>query len=358
MTLIRRLFRSSAQFAFFFSACCLLQGCLFSWGGRGEGTEIPIDEEEPKIGRGYYTFDQPTADSRLHLDSTYTVEWRASDSAGQGPVWVSLYWEEEPLGLVLGSLQESGDYAWNPSSTGTLGQYRLGSGSGYRFRIVNDADSSKWDFSPRFTLYSNYTGTLVLTEPAQGAQVRGDSALHIAWIWAGHMGPFVGLQLYQDTNLVQTIDVSVPATAGEYSWTTIPEWLPSGDGYRIRIFASSDASIGHMGPAFTYTAPTRAGTYELHRPQTGDIWVAGELGHVEWSVTGNPGSFSGLTLWRDTPRELVWSWTPGDTRNSPAQLNLPTSLAGGTYRMRIGSLADTTLFAFSSAFTIQGAGTP
>lgn len=357
MSFIRIHFRSKISIASILPVCCLLQACLFSWGGRGESTEVPMDGEKPRIGRGYYTFDQPTAASRLNLDSTYTVEWRASDSAGQGPVWVSLYWDEDLLGLVLGSLNGSGSYEWKPAAMVNLG-YRLGSGSGYRFRIVSDADSSKWDFSPRFALYSDYSGSLQLSVPAQGAQTRGDSALRIAWTLTGNAGSLVGLQLYRDTNLIHTIDLSVPAAEGEYSWSAIPEWLPAGDGYRIRIFSISDASISQMGPAFSINVPARIGTYEFLRPRSGDVWVAGELGYVEWAVTGNPGSFSGLTLWRDTPRELVWSWTPGDTHNSPAELNLPASLVGGTYRMRIGSLVDTTLFAFSTAFTIQGPGTP
>lgn len=354
MSIIRRLFRSNGPLASFLFACYCLQGCLFSWGGQGEGAEISEDEGIPPIGRGYYTFDQPIAASRMNLDSTYTVRWRASDSAGQGPVWISLYWNDMPLGLIVGSLKENGSYDWDLSAMQTLGGYLLGSGSGYRLRIVSDADSSKWDFSPGFTLYSDYAGSLRLIAPVQGARIMGDSALRIAWTQSGNVGFRIGLQLYRDTSLVHTLDVSVPSAGGEYSWSSIPEWLPSEDGYRIRIFAVSDPSIGEMGPAFTITTPIRTGTYKFLRPRSGDIWLAGELGEVEWNVTGNPGSFSGLTLWRDSPRELVWGWTPGDTHGSPAQLNLPSSLARGTYRMRIASLADTTLFAFSSAFTIQG----
>jgi hypothetical protein len=108
-------------------------------------------------------------------------------------------------------------------------------------------------------LYSDYTGSLQLTAPVQGAQVPADSALRIAWTLSGKVGSQVGLQLFRDTLLLQTLDVSVPAAGGEYFWSSIPGWLPSGDGYRIRIFSISDASIVQMGPAFTITVPARTG---------------------------------------------------------------------------------------------------
>jgi hypothetical protein len=111
-----------------------------------------------------------------------------------------------------------------------------------------------------------------------------------------------------------------------------------------------------LGPVFTLTLPIPAGTYAILQPQSGDIWVAGEVAAVEWSVTGNPGSMSMLTLWRDSPREMVWEWTPVDTDQISGRLNVPSDLAGGTYRLRIASLVDTTLFAFSPPFIIQGAG--
>jgi hypothetical protein len=63
-----------------------------------------------------------------------------------------------------------------------------------------------------------------------------------------------------------------------------------------------------------------------------------------------------LTLWRDDPRELIWGWTPIGTSNNQSQLNVPSDLAGGTYRLRIASLADSTLSAFSPPFILQGSG--
>lgn len=364
MFLSRPPFRPSAPLASLLLVWCCLQGCLSSrdhdaGAGNPTGGGNPPGET-PHVGRGFYTVEFTAASSRLNLDSNYTVKWQASDLAGQGPVRVSLYRNDTLMDLLTGSSQASGSFGWNLALLQHHQGNHVGSGSGYRLRIENEADSSKWDFGPSFALYSKYSGSLALTSPAPGAQVRGDSALRIAWTGSGNVGDQVGLQLYWDATLMWTVQALVPAAGGEFLWSPIPEWLPSGDGYRFRIYAASDASIEQIGPNFTLTLPTLAGTYAFLHPQSGDVWLIDEVVDVEWTVTGNPGSYSGLTLWRDSPRELVHGWTPGDTYNSVRKLrvssDLPANLPGGTYRMRIGSLADTTLFAFSPAFIIQGTG--
>lgn len=350
----RRPIRPIAPLAAFLLALCCLQGCLFSWGGKDPGGVVPVDGEKPPVGRGYFTISLPNASHRLHLDSIYTVGWRASDSAADGPVRISLFRNDVALGPLLSSLDDSGSFAWDLLGSRSLGDYRLGSGPDYRLRVVSEADSSHWDFSSPFTLYSDYAGSLELTSPGPGAQVRGDSTLRIAWKLSGTIGTRVGLQIHRGTGLVEGFSpIIAPAGMNEYLWSEIPEWLPSGDDYRIRIFANSDPSIGQLGPAFTLTFPTPNGTYEFLRPGIGDTWLAGQVGEVEWRVTGNPGSTSLLTLWRDSPREYIMGWTPGDTFRASGTLSLPSDLVTGTYRMRISSWIDTTLFAFSQPFNIQ-----
>jgi len=364
----RRPFRPRISFASVLPVFCVLSGCLFSscsLGADGEktpGAGNPVGGGNPPVGdtshtgRGYYAFDFPAESSRLNLDSSYTIRWRAADSIGQGSVRIFLYRNDSLLGLLKESYKASGSFDWSfAGMQNVIGKF-VGSGSGYRLRAVNEADSSKSDFSPLFSLYSDYAGSLVLTTPAAGAQVRGDSALRIAWTVSGKVGD-VRLELWRDT-LVWDLGTQVPASDGQFSWSIIPEWLPSGDGYRFRIYSTSDVSIEQMGPAFTLNLPRLIGAYEFLSPRSGDIWVAGVPGDLEWRVTGNPGSSSGLTLWRDSPREVVWGWTPGETHDYAGPWTVPSDLAGGTYRFRIGSLADTTLFAFSEAFTIRAAGSP
>lgn len=69
----------------------------------------------------------------------------------------------------------------------------------------------------------------------------------------------------------------------------------------------------------------------------------------------NPGEYTVLTLWRDTPRERLKEWTAIGTFDSVQVLWAPPEFGNGTYRLRLASLLDSTLYAFSPAFSIQGA---
>lgn len=365
----RRPFRPRVPLASLSLVCACLLGSLISscgLGAEGERPTVPVQgnpaggknppaADTTHSGRGYYAFEFPAASSRLNLDSTYTIKWRASDSTGQGSVRVFLYRNDTLLGPLMESFRASGSFDWKFAGMQNVIGKIVGPGPGYRLRIVNEADSSQSDFGPLFSLYSDYTGSLVLTAPAAGAQVKADSGIRIAWASSGKVGDEVRFALYRDTALVWDMGSTAPTAAGEYLWSLIPEWLPSGDGYRFRIFSTSDVSLAQMGPAFTLILPALYGTYEFVRPRSGDIWVAGGMGDVEWNVTGSPGAYSLLTLWRDSPREVVSGWTPGDTRSTQTQVNVPANLAAGTYRMHVGSVADTTLAAFSEPFSIQAA---
>lgn len=348
MAMSRRKSRLRIPPASLMLAGACLQACLFSWGGKEPGGVT-----KPQLFPGYYTFLFPTESSRLHLDSIYTVRWQASDSAGDGPVRMYMYRNDSLLGDFHSSLPATGSSDWNLAVTRFLGDHSLGADSGYRFRIVNLADTSRSAFGPRFTLYSDHSGSLELTSPAQGARVE-DSILRIAWTVSGDVGDSVGLHLYLDSRMLTTLSKAVSAAAGEFFWTADLETMPTGDTYRIHIFALSNPAIGHMGPAFSIATPVRSGTYEFIRPRDGDVWTAGELVEIEWKVTGDPGTFTGLTLWRDAPREFIREWTPIGTFNAVQELRVPTDLADGSYRLRAASRVDSSLQAFSPAFFIQG----
>lgn len=337
-------------------ACLLLagvclQGCLFSWGGRDAAGEEPRGTGEP------YTFLYPTASSRLHLDSTYTVRWQASAAAGVDPVRLRLYRNDTLLGDVHGSLPASGDFAWDLAAARSLGGYATGSGSGYRLRIANASDTSRSAASPAFDLRSDRAGGLALLAPAQGAKVA-DSILRVAWTVFGDVGDSVGLQLYRGARRVADLGGPVRAAAGGYAWPVDTAAMPPGDGYRVRIFALSDPAIARMGPDFAYDTPFRSGAYAFIRPRAGDVWTAGESVELEWSVTGDPGETTAITLWRDAPREFVRGWTPIGTFETVRAFRAPSDLEDGTYRLRLASLADTALQAFSPAFAIRGGSPP
>lgn len=322
-----------------------IQGCIFS-GGKRNNTVQGTDA------RGYYEFGNPVSGTSLSLDSTYQVEWTASDSAGTGSVRLSVYKGDVFLGNLATALPATGTYSWSLPATRGLAGYRMGSGSGYRLRVVNASDSSKWDFGPSFSLYSRYSGTVSLKTPASGAKAKVDSALLISWSTTGEIGYYIGLQLYKDTVLVRNIATSVSASLGTYTWPASVSALGSGDDYHIRIFATYDPSISQMGPAFRISS-SWSGSFSFRYPAEDDTLTAGTFAMASWSVTGNPGTTAMLSLWRDSTQvaslitiypgsedSTTWSVSPG--------------LTSGRYRLRLTSTSDAAIYAFSPAFYVSG----
>jgi hypothetical protein len=221
----------------------LFQGCFFSLGGENETAP-------DRSLSGYYGFSFPLPSARLDLDSSYPVRWSVSGAAGNGPVRLSVFRGNVFLGNLSTSLASEEGYTWSLPATRSLGDYRLGSGSGYRLRLANIADSARQGFSDSFSIVSRYSGTLALTAPGPGSRARIDSALTLSWSAAGRIGGTVGLQLFKDAVLVRLIADSIPAEAGSYVWPSVSVPAGPGNGYRIRIFAESDPSIDRTGGAF------------------------------------------------------------------------------------------------------------
>jgi len=326
-------FRSLICLAALLSA---LQGCIFSPGG-GKGNAA-------QAYRGFYAFTNPTAVSSLSLDSTYQVRWTASDTAGDGFVRLSVYKGDAFLGDLSSAQSGSGTFVWNLPYTRSLGGYRLGSGAGYRLRITNIADSSKWDFGPAFAIYSTYSGSLELTAPAKGAKAKLDSSLRITWSKAGDVGSSVGLQLLKDTVLAYTLTTLASAGTGTYTLPSLASSLGSGDDYHIRIFAYGDPSIAQTGPAFTISS-NWSGSFSFISPRAEDTLTVGLSAKAVWSVSGNPGSYAQLSLWLDSTMVSlfggsVYLFGLGSDGLAPidsAISFLPTGLSTGRYRLRVAS---------------------
>jgi hypothetical protein len=322
-----------------------LQGCIFSSGGKRNG-----GEGEPA--RGFYAFGNPAYGTSFSMDSTYQVQWTASDSAGTGSVRLSLYKGGAFLANLATALPAGGVYSWSLPASRALGNYRMGSGSGYSLRIVNASDSSKWDFSPPFTLYSRYSGVVSLTSPAKGAQAKVDSSLAIGWSATGEVGPYLGLQLYKDTVLARTLSTTLSPGLGAYTWSASISPLGSGDDYHLRVFATYDPSISQMGPAFRISS-SWSGSFSFREPAEDDTLPAGTVAQAAWTMTGNPGASAQLTLWRDSAQVSFLGTAYVGTSDSTTW-TVSAGLPSGRYRLRLTSVSDPALFAFSPAFFIAG----
>jgi hypothetical protein len=326
-----------------------LQGC----GSLESNNDL---EPDPTF-RGHYRFNNPLADARLELDSTYVIHWSAADSLHGGPVRLSLFQGETHLGDLAEDLPASGTYAWNLALSRPMGNYRFGSGTGYRLRIADTSDSTRRAFSDTFTVISRYSGSLILSGPAAGGIVPYDSSSTITWNMAGPIGNGVGIQLYRGAAWVATLSLNGTAMAESFTWHPARVPVDTGNDYRLRIFASANPTIAHLGPIFRIAQPPRVSQpppYRFLSPSAGDTVVAGDSITVAWAsnandVQGDRGQVQ-LELYRDS--SLATNLGFGYQASDSLRFAIPISHFPGQYHFRVTSMADAKRFALSPAFAI------
>lgn len=325
-----------------------LQGCNLFGSNERQRTG------EPATSRGYFNVSSPLAGWWVRLDSAQAITWVPSDSVAGGNVRITLHRGDRILATLSASTANTGAFSWRPASFGPASGYRLGSGSDYRIRIASAADTSQWDFSGAFSLYSDFKGTLEVTSPAAGAKVRMDSSYAIRWTSTGNPGSGMGIQLFKDTLLVS--NVSVPALTGGYHLWSNPgaslAGLGSGSDYRLRVFSLNDPGISALSPAFSLVS-TYSGTFTVTSPKAGDTLVAGTARTVEWSASGSPGATVRVALMRDSTlvTTLTTAGQPSGTLSWTPSLGLASS---DRYRIRVSSVSDPGILAYSGWFSVKG----
>jgi hypothetical protein len=327
----------------------IIQGCNL-FGSDDKKSDLP-----QSVYRGYFSISGPAAGARINMDSNYSILWSPSDSVANGNVRIGLYEGDKFLALLVSSAPNSGVYNWRVNSTVYASGYKLGSGMTLRIRIASSLDTSKWDYSQYFTTYSNYSGTLSLTSPAAGAQVRMDSSYAIRWTTTGTIGTYVGIQLFKDTVLIATLTSLAPIN-GYYLWANVDGYLAafgSGSDYRIRVFSVNDPSITATSAKFSI-ASAYSGSFSISSPASGDSLVAGGSYSVAWTATGNPGTEVMLSLVRDST--LVASISSFSNPASGSLLWTPNQgiATSNRYRIKITSLEDPGIFAYSAYFSVKG----
>lgn len=304
--------------------------------------------------RGYFSISVPGPFGTLHLDSSYQMHWVPSPEAEGGTVRIALFHEDDFKVLVAASADNNGTHALSLPSLRTQSAYRIGTGSRYRLRIASTADTSKWDFSPYFNLYSHYSGSMDVTDPDGGSLARLDSSLTVRWTRTGNAGTYAGMQLYKDTSLVTTITTTLPASGtGFHSWSKVQSSRGIGDDYRIRVFSVSDPSISGMSEPFRI-ASAYDGSLSLEAPGSGDTLDAGDYLLVRWKVGGKVGPYAGLQLYRDSLPDRTMAGNVSLAMDSTTWRITPGLASGSRYRVRITSQSDTTIQGFSGYFTIRG----
>lgn len=196
--------------------------------------------------------------------------------------------------------------------------------------------------------------TVTVTSPNGGESWTPGYSYDVTWTVSGITG-LVKIELYQFTgilSLVDTINPSISAGAGTYSWR-IPLTTPAATNYVVKITSlTSSTETDVSNNMFTIT---EAPTLTVTAPNGGENWTIGTTHNVTWASTNLTGivavrlvNFSNggmVTLATVSVPTGSYNWTIGSS-----------TLPGSSYRIRLVSFqAPEVADSSDSYFTISAA---
>ncbi len=168
--------------------------------------------------------------------TTQDIAW-VSEGVQEGPVTIDLFRDRGATfdRTIVSSTPNTGSYAWTIPA-------EVPAGADYRVRVTSLDDSTFWDHNDgdfRITPVGNIT----LSSLNYGGFWTIGTTKKIVWTSDSVTENAVKIELFRESGATfdRTIISSTPNT-GSYYWT-IPDAIPDGEKYRIRVTSLSDPSV-------------------------------------------------------------------------------------------------------------------
>jgi hypothetical protein len=220
------------------SAGVIVTGCTFN-----PSSSTP--DITPSCGgtsNGYFNIYYPGHSQSLRMQTTDSIMWTNLISPLPSYVTISLYKNQDFVRTL----------ATGVSNLGILSRISVpsvGTGSNYRIKVQSTADSTKYDFSCNFNLYSDYTGGFTFSNPTASSACTTGKTFQIQWQSTGTPGNYVTLQLFDGKDSSYIVS-SISTSSGVYNWS-VPMGLAAKSTYRIKITSYYDPSISTFSNAFS-----------------------------------------------------------------------------------------------------------
>jgi len=251
----------------------------------------------------------PRGGESLLAGTTQTLRWSYSGNPGS-PVTVELL----KAGIVDGTVASNvslgeggnGSFTWTVPSNQTPGpDYQI------RVRSTQYSDDSDSDFS------ITDSSAITLASLDNGEVFQAGTTQAIQWTYEGNPGSSVQIQLLKGGVVQSIISPDAPigtGGSGSYNWT-IPSGQANGNDYQIRINCGSYSDTSKRN--FTIVPQL----ITISSPNGGNSLQAGTTQVINWTYSGNPGSFVGIELLK------------GGILNSAIKPSAPMGIGGvGSYR--------------------------
>jgi len=181
--------------------------------------------------------------------------------------------------------------------------------------------------------------TITVSSPDGGENWVGGNTQTIRWTYTKNPGSYVKIELFKGDIFNRTITSRTSTSRGYYNWT-IPSTQTPGNDYRIKITSTTNSSYNDTSnESFNILAPTITVT----SPNGGENWVVGITQTIQWTYTGNPGSYVKIELFKGgvLNRTITSRASKGSRGSGSYRWRIPsTQTQGNDYKIKITSTSN------------------
>ncbi|MGC8804353.1 MAG: lectin like domain-containing protein [Candidatus Ratteibacteria bacterium] len=197
---------------------------------------------------------------------------------------------------------------------------------------------------------------LELISPNGGEVWEQGSTQIIKWNYSETLSGNVKLELVKNENIVSIIASGISKGTGGtgfYNWK-IPTTISTGDNYKIRITSISNPVVTDTSDA-SFSIIT--GNITVSHPGSGIKFSKGTSQIIQWTASGNVGSWVKVELWRSNNfvSTIASSVSAGINGRGSYVWYIPSRIAsGGDYSIKVLSKINSSIFGISEPFDITG----
>jgi len=311
--------------------------------GCTDPSSVQVDERSQILHSGAFYISTPQPAQIYNKNSSIPIQWTTNSQDEISTVKIQLCKDTLYYSSITSATNNDESYSYSiPSSTDT--------GTTYRIKIMDVEDTTRYDYSGRFSILSRYSGTITVTSPTATTSAVIGNSLTVRWSTTGDIGDNVRISLYQDTSFVRTVTSST-GDDGLYSFTLSSSYYSSGSDFKIRVASYYDEDTYGESESFAIGSQYD-GSIEVTAPTADSSAVIGETMSVRWNTTGEIGGNVRISLYQDS--SYVRNITSSTSDDGFYSFSLSSSYysSGENFQIRVASYYDNGIYDESELFSI------
>ncbi|MFX0148929.1 MAG: Ser-Thr-rich GPI-anchored membrane family protein, partial [Candidatus Hodarchaeota archaeon] len=274
----------------------------------------------------------PDSFSSWESGTSHYINWTSTGTISN--IKIELYNDDLFVMEITSDTSNDGEYYWSIPLI-------LESSTQYQIKIIDTSNSSIYDYSAYFEIYSP---SINITDPNSTSSWETGTSHYINWNYIGTISN-VKIELYKDNVFIMEI-TSDTSNDGEYYWS-IPSLLEDSTQYQIMISEVSDPSI------YAFSAYFEIYTYAIiiTVPIGSSSWETGTSNYIYWTA---PSTISNVKIELYNNDVFVMEISSSTLNDGEYYWTIPSTLeVSSQYQIKISDESDSSTYDFSDYFEIK-----